>query len=321
MTTDFTTFRVSTEGVAETERVAVWREQFGRLVRIEVEPLSDVPFRSDLTMRRLPGLGIVSGTHPPFRLSRSRKLIADGNDDLFLQFRTSDGVGFQFNREVAVGPGDAILLSNCDVGTFTFASAGWLVGLSLPRAALKLLLRDVDAAFLRPVPADTDAPRLLESYLKVLLDDRALASPDVRRTVVTHVHDLVALLLGATRDAVEVAAERGVRAARLRAIKADIADGVGRGDLSVGMIAARHRVTPRYVQMLFEGEGTTFTKFVLGERLARAHRRLVDPLARDRGIAAVAFESGFGDLSYFIRTFRRTYGATPSEIREGTCRC
>ncbi|MDW4800082.1 helix-turn-helix domain-containing protein [Escherichia coli] len=42
---------------------------------------------------------------------------------------------------------------------------------------------------------------------------------------------------------------------------------------------------------------------------------LTDPRRSDRSISAVAFEAGFGDLSYFNRTFRRHFGATPSEIR------
>jgi AraC-like DNA-binding protein len=35
----------------------------------------------------------------------------------------------------------------------------------------------------------------------------------------------------------------------------------------------------------------------------------------DRNIASIAFDSGFGDLSYFNRTFKRFYGTSPSEIR------
>ena len=61
--------------------------------------------------------------------------------------------------------------------------------------------------------------------------------------------------------------------------------------------------------------GTTFTEFVLDQRLARAHRLLTDPHADGRGVGAIAYESGFGDLSYFNHSFRRRYGATPSDIR------
>jgi AraC-like DNA-binding protein len=34
------------------------------------------------------------------------------------------------------------------------------------------------------------------------------------------------------------------------------------------------------------------------------------------GIASIAYDAGFGDLSYFNRAFKRCYGATPSEVRE-----
>jgi AraC-like DNA-binding protein len=63
-------------------------------------------------------------------------------------------------------------------------------------------------------------------------------------------------------------------------------------------------------------DGTTFTDLVLDERLARAHRMLSDPKRSELFISAIAYEAGFGDLSYFNRTFRRRYGASPSDVRE-----
>jgi AraC-like DNA-binding protein len=46
------------------------------------------------------------------------------------------------------------------------------------------------------------------------------------------------------------------------------------------------------------------------------HRMLSDPRLADRSIGSIAFDVGFGDLSYFNRTFRGRYGATPGEIRK-----
>ncbi|WP_229178753.1 AraC family transcriptional regulator [Bradyrhizobium ivorense] len=42
---------------------------------------------------------------------------------------------------------------------------------------------------------------------------------------------------------------------------------------------------------------------------------MTDPRHSGSTIGTIAFEAGLGDLSYFNRTFRRHYGATPSDIR------
>ena len=122
-------------------------------------------------------------------------------------------------------------------------------------------------------------------------------------------------MLGPTRDAGEIAKGRGARVARLHAIKDTIIADLARRNLSVDMIALRHGISPGYIRKLFEGDGTTFTEFVLGQRLARAHRMLGDLRFSGRTISAIAFESGFGDLSYFNNAFRRRYGMTPSDVR------
>ena len=77
-------------------------------------------------------------------------------------------------------------------------------------------------------------------------------------------------------------------------------------------LAARQGISPRYVQLLFDAEGTTFTAYVLDQRLARVHKMLRDPHYASWTISAVAYEAGFGDISHFNRSFRRRYSASPS---------
>jgi transcriptional regulator GlxA family with amidase domain len=59
----------------------------------------------------------------------------------------------------------------------------------------------------------------------------------------------------ATRGDRAIAEGRGIAAARLQAIMADISSNLGDGDLGVAEIARRQRVTPRYIHKLFESEG------------------------------------------------------------------
>ena len=102
---------------------------------------------------------------------------------------------------------------------------------------------------------------------------------------------------------------------RLRAVKADIVANLSSRDLSVDAMAGRQGISSRYVQMLFEGEGTSFSEFVLKQRLALAHDMLADPRQDHLTITAIAYAAGFGDLSHFNHSFRRRYGATPTEVR------
>ncbi|HEY4404443.1 MAG TPA: AraC family transcriptional regulator [Xanthobacteraceae bacterium] len=312
----FPTFRFTTDAVPERDRHAAFREFYGReVLRLEIEPLGDMPFRNDMAVRLLPGLGIVSASNTPFRVGRTRELLTDGNDSFIVQISTTAGVASQLGREVAVAPGDAIVLSNADVGHYTFPLESEITALNVPRAALGPLLRDPDAVLVRAVPRATPALRLLMSYTAILREARALATPELGRIAVTHVYDLLAVALGATREADEMAQGRGIRAARLSAFKADIAHNLCRPDLTVTALARRHGVSPRYVQMLFETESTTFSEFVRDTRLARAHQMLTDPRCAGRTVSAIAYEIGFGDLSHFNHVFRQRYGVAPSEVR------
>ncbi len=132
---------------------------------------------------------------------------------------------------------------------------------------------------------------------------------------VRHVQDLLALSIGPSADYAETARTRGLRAARLKLAKAYIVAHSHRRDISIGSVAASLSVTPRYVQRLFEADGTTFSEFLIGQRLARAHRLLREPDCSHTAISNIAYDAGFGDLSYFNRRFRRLYGLTPREVR------
>ena len=136
--------------------------------------------------------------------------------------------------------------------------------------------------------------------------------------IATHLCDLIAVTLGATRDGAAIAEGRGIRAARLRAIKNDIEAHLTHADLSPSAVARRQCISESYIRKLFESEGTSFSAFVLVRRLVRAHRLLTARRREDRSIAWIAFACGFGDLSYFNRTFKRLFER--DTVRRSICR-
>jgi AraC-like DNA-binding protein len=310
-------FRFSTANFVERERLAIFREQIGRMiVKLDPQPLVDGEYQAEASVRELDGLGIGSWACSNLRISRSRELL-DGNDDLILTIVTSGNVrASQRGREIELAPGEAVLMSGSETGNISVPSSpARFVGLRLPRKALASLTAGPDGSLMRALPANTEALRLLALYIRELDDGYRLATPELVGAVVTHLVDLGALIIGAKQDGIAVAEGRGLAAARLAAVKADICENLSYCDLTLPAVAKRLKLTPRHIQRLFESAGSTFSEFLLGQRLARAHRLLTDPRWIESTIGTIAFESGFGDLSYFNRTFRRHYGATPSEIR------
>ena len=311
-----TIFRFSTADLPERDRLAIFREEFGRqLVKLDPEPLTEDSYHCETTLRAWPGLSIGHSAFAGLRIGRPLELL-DGVDDLGLVLGISGNLRVsQVGREIALGAGDALLTSSAEVGSITYLGLSRTFESAPHYQALAALVRNPEDLLMRPLPRASETLRLLMHYARGLDCSCRLASPGLRHLVVAHVVDLVALVIGATGDGMVVAEHGGLAAARLDAVKADIRRRIGEPGLSLTAVAKRLEITPRRIQRLFAGEQSTFSHFVLGQRLAHSHRLLTDPRRSDRSISAVAFEAGFGDLSYFNRTFRRHFGATPSEIR------
>ncbi len=308
------TFRFSTDDIPESDRLPFFREFLGRQVmRQDIEPLPDHPFHANTIMRRLPGLLMYWTTGSARRVRRTRELLTDGNDSLLFQWVSVPRQVEHLGRDILVGPGEGIVFSCADTRSVVQLCDYRTVSLTVPRSALGPRLRDFDAIFAQPLHRESAPQHLLLGYLELLRDESFAATAELRELATIHVYDLLAVALGATRNATDIAEKRGVRAARLAEIKSSVRQNLSRATL--GAITTRHRLTPRYIQILFEEDSTTFTEFVLEERLALAHRMLVSPRALGRKIADIAFECGFGDISYFNRKFRARFGATPRDVR------
>jgi len=307
--------RFSTADYAPHERLEALHEIFGRnLQKVRVEPLAGDSFHTAVTLRRIPGLSLYTASRSAAIYRRSRELIEHDDVIMIAGFTASYEVQ-HLGRTLNMGRGDAVILTGAEPASFGGPAQNLVNLLRVPVRLLSPLVADLEAAYGRTIPADNPALRLLLAYVGVLEDMDIGAAHDLERQVVTHIHDLMSLAIGATRDAAEIANSRGARSARLRAIKQDIASWLDQPDLSVATIAAQQQVKPRWVQRLFEREGTTFTEYVLAQRLARAHRLLTDPRYAGQKISAIALDVGFGDLSYFNRVFRRRYGVAPSDVR------
>jgi AraC-like DNA-binding protein len=281
---------------------------------LPVVPLPDTTPAVELLKWRLPGASVLSA-----RLAGVRQIgdpPADRTgDELFFGINiVGTSVARQRGQDVVIDAGAAVALGQDD-GPFTVLrpTPSSMIGLRVPRPAVWDSSRRTGSRGVQLVPGNTPALHLLATYLRSLLDG-AVPTDALADAVVDHLTALIALSLGATAAAAP-GAERSVRAARLQAAKADIARHVTDPGLSPAAVAARHQISVRYLHRLFEDDTRTYSQHVLDQRLELVHRRLRSPHFAGHTITSLATDAGFTDLSYFNRTFRRRYGATPTDVR------
>nr|WP_315392758.1 helix-turn-helix domain-containing protein [uncultured Duganella sp.] len=88
-------------------------------------------------------------------------------------------------------------------------------------------------------------------------------------------------------------------------------------DLTPAKVAAANQISVRYLHLLFADTGTSVGEYMLGKRLEACQRALTDPACRQLHISEIAFRWGFQSVSHFCRTFKRRFGMTPGEARDG----
>lgn len=262
----------------------------------------------------LPGLVLSRGFAAP-SMSQTAD-ISRGSTDYVMTWTTSGARGYatQAGRDVSAS---RVVFFSCEERIVANSYDDFHhVNVRLSQAALRSLVPDADSRIGQgDVPLDDPALRMLNAYIHSL-DWALLANrTDLGRLAALHITDLSAIVLGARKDERHLALERGGNAARLQLVKNWVAQHSGRQGLSIGDAARAHGVSPRTLQALFARDGTTFTDFLLEQRLTSARHAAQ---ASDCSISEIAFASGFGDLSHFNHRYRARFGEAPSDTRART---
>ena len=299
-------------------RFALWCDLFSaRYGSKDITRAQDLPFNARFQFLSLPtvGLGLAQG---PFE----KIMHADSRTDAFalpINNNSSPITYISRDREVLVEPRMATLIAlNEPGGGYRRPAPGneWFV-LAIQRKPLLDAVPNAENLLALPVRNDNEPLCYLRHYLSLLfnpnvevLDERLMSHVD--RTV----FDLIVLVLGANRDAEALARMRGLRAARLRAILAQIERSFTDPAFSARTVAHALGLSPRYVYELIQESGVGFSERVLELRLQHAHSVLTNPRHAAARISDIALMSGFGEVSHFNRSFRRRFGMTPTAARE-----
>ncbi|WP_246799336.1 AraC family transcriptional regulator [Bradyrhizobium sp. CCBAU 51753] len=312
---DLVSHRFSTRELPGPMRLPLWRESFVRgIVHADIEPLSSAPFQAEARLQAIQGLRTLALKGSAMRFKRLRPNITDGDDSIgFIVCSRSRSQLAQRGQDVELRGGDAIAILHSEPAIVTYVD-GLLLGLAVPRDALAQRVTDVEGLAMRPISRRTEAFRLLMAYLRSVFKQRALAAPNLRGTVVAHIHDLVALSIGEYAPLGESGAS-AVVAARHSAVLAYIAAHFQDPGLSVQAAARGQGISPRYLQRLMASSGSSFTGHVNELRLQQAFKLLSEFKSGPQRISDIALEVGFSDVSHFNRLFRARFGDSPSGVR------
>jgi AraC-like DNA-binding protein len=263
------------------------------------------------------GIGMFRGTLSGVARTE-RGIAADGSEGICvgINLAATPLAVSQDGRETVLEPGRLVLLTHFDAWRWHGAAEASFVTWNAARSRLAALVPDPERLIASPLDPQNEASRHLRRYSEFLLGaESAGADPRLAERIGATLLDLMALSLGAVGDAASLAKLRGLRAARVRQILAEIQAGFADPSFSSGTVAKRLGVSPRYINDLLHETGTSLIERVMELRLQKARAMLSGPRHDRLKVSEIAYACGFNEVSYFNRCFRRRFGASPTQFR------
>lgn len=183
--------------------------------------------------------------------------------------------------------------------------------LALPYAVFDQISARPISAAMRPAGGGAGINALFAAYFEAFCRQfGGLAGPEIEPALRILARLLVlACDPNAPRDEL---AHLDMRAARLEMARQHMARNFTDPRLDPAMVAKALGISIRQLHQLFEPTGTTFARHLATLRLEQA--RLL--LQQERGtVINVALACGFDSIATFNRSFRRSFGLSPTELR------
>ncbi|CAO3414417.1 helix-turn-helix domain-containing protein [Azospirillum doebereinerae] len=297
--------RFSTDFLPEMDRFSAWREAMTSVYEIgRLEDEARRRFAGTATSAHFGPL--IVGTMDVDALAYHRspaKIRSDHMDHFIIRL---DGAGAAGNAS------DEILVK--DMGQPLALPAMRLQGacVIVPRDVMTGMLPRADA--LHGTRLGGIMGQLLADHMRALARAAPAATVAEAPHVVRAIRDMVTACLAPTHDRLvqarpQIAATLMMQARRF--IDANLTD----PGLSPERLCVTLGLSRSALYKLFEPH-QGIARYIHGRRLLRVRDLLSDP-AEHRRIGEIAFAFGFTSEAHFSRSFRRAFGCTPSEARDG----
>ncbi|MGE8317656.1 MAG: helix-turn-helix transcriptional regulator [Comamonas sp.] len=311
----------SSQALPARKRFAALRELSHELMGLDLQPhpdaADDAPCHFSTAVTGLGGGMVYARTvHTPLRALRTKELVRDGSDDVYLS-RVDNGVaGRSASGEFIARPGALVLMSKArpHEGLTPPGRSCSTAGIVVPRASLLRLLPHLEEAPFRLLPANTAGAAMALDYAALIAQAPQL-TPAQLQAATSHLQELVASVIDPHWGTAQPPGGDAQALPRLALIQRDIRAHIDWPGLSLAFIARQHHLTPRQIQRLFAQQGGSYSDFVARARMERARALLADPREGHRRVLDIALDCGYDDVTAFSRAFRRHFGMSPSDAR------
>jgi AraC-like DNA-binding protein len=309
-------FSIFHRGPSKGPDFEAWREGICRgFCRLDVGPAGHDYIDCHNEFARVHSIVVATPKGGSARFARTRDLLTDGCDDLVLISATRGRVHVtQGNKAIDLTVGQMCLTEMNVVGAADLTRSGGFTTARFPRRMLLQVAPSAETQLARPLGHDQALNTMIDRYFRLCNDVAGDLDMPGQKAAAYHLADLVGLLLGTSGEKDLIGHDES-SAGRLNFMKADVLRNLDKNNLTIESVARANALSARQAQRLFASSGTTFSEFVLEQRLLLARRLLLHEQSRHRKVSDIAYTVGFNDLSYFHRSFRRRFGITPADMR------
>lgn len=308
---------LSTDDVPPAQRLAYWQECIARVyLSISIAPLGEQPFGAKLRAHKLHDITVAEVTTTG--QTGKRTVQASADERCLLLINLGGDVHVRHNdRDVSLLRHDMTVIDSRLPSEYWIPEGASMLSVNMPRRALAERFPMTNLFAAAKLSANLPMQQMTIGFFTNLFDNfgrvAAGIQPPTSPRLANHAIDMLGIALTDALDARLPASP--YRAALLWRIKDFIDTHLHEPMLSVQIVAAKYRITTRYVAMLFQEDGTTFTDFLRQRRLERCRRQLEMAGMEQRQIGEIALAAGFASQAHFSRLFRAAYQATPREYR------
>ncbi|MGF6596697.1 acetamidase/formamidase/AraC-like DNA-binding protein [Paraburkholderia sp. GAS448] len=304
----------TTESYAEVDRLRAWNEALERLgLRCGAPQAAARHLHGTIKSRKSSnGFELIALA----AFAQTIELKVDGADSLVIMLHLDGGVTLVADGVRArVATGDIVYASSREEARLSFTSDFRAFVIRVPRSAINARLLTPFSLRAGRLPGEAGIGHVFSGFLRSIAESvETLSLDELRPLELALAEFLVASLAGHDKEGSFsglTPSQAALFSRVCRTIEGNLAD----PDLGLTSIAEEERVSPRYLQKLFEAVGQNFSTYLRSRRLERCRADLVNPLYEKVSIADVCFRWGFNDPAYFSRAFREQYGASPRTFR------